>query len=130
MNTFCAVGRLATDVEARTTAKGTALASFRVAIPRRYKREGQPDADFFRVTAWGKQAEVINQYFSKGKQIAFTGRIEINKYTDKSGIEHSTPDITLETFDFIGPKDETATQVPLAIDDDFSLLAEGEDLPF
>ena len=74
MNKVIIVGRLTRDPDIRYTTN-SAMASFSVAVDRRFKQEGQPDADFPRVIAWGKTAEFIEKYFHKGMKIAIEGRI-------------------------------------------------------
>ena len=74
MNVVILVGRLTKDPELRTTGNGKSVTSFSVAVDRQFKQEGQPTADFFNVVAWGRQAEVINQYLRKGRENAVRGR--------------------------------------------------------
>ncbi|MCH4071932.1 single-stranded DNA-binding protein [Pseudoramibacter sp.] len=144
MNKVILVGRLARDPELRTTTTGKSVCSFAIAVDRRFKRDGQPTADFFNVTAWGKQGEVISQYLRKGRQIAISGRLQTRNYVAKDGSKRYTTDIVLEEFDFIGsrndavPSDQNTqpnnNSVSLDgsddIDDDFHLLADDDDVPF
>ena len=67
------------------SASQTAVARFSVAVDRRFKREGEPDADFFNCTAFGKQAEFIERYLHKGIKIVLSGRIQNDNYTNKEG---------------------------------------------
>lgn len=149
MNKVTLVGRLAKDPELRTTNTGKSVCSFSVAVDRRFKQEGQPTADFFTVTAWGKQGEVINQYMAKGRQIALSGRLQNRTYEDKEGIKRNVVDVILEEFDFIGSKSDDGTnrkesggmgnsqaeasgyqQDTLLGDDDFRMIADDDDVPF
>lgn len=149
MNKVTLVGRLAKDPELRTTNTGKSVCSFTVAVNRRFQREGQPSADFFQVTAWGKQGEVINQYMAKGRQIALSGRLQNRTYEDKDGIKRYVTDVILEEFDFIGSKNDAGSnrddsggmvngQAPasgyqqdmLLADDEFHLMADDADVPF
>lgn len=147
MNKVILVGRLARDPELRSTQNGTSVCSFAIAVDRRFKRDGQPTADFFNVTAWGKQGEIISQYFSKGRQIAISGRLQTRNYTAKDGTKRYVTDIILEEFDFIGNKGDAESTNKSAksaassknsevdldspeMDDDFSLLANDDDIPF
>jgi single-strand DNA-binding protein len=144
MNKVILVGRLARDPELRTTTTGTSVCSFAIAVDRRFKRDGQPTADFFNVTAWGKQGEVISQYLRKGRQIAISGRLQTRNYTAKDGSKRYTTEVILEEFDFIGSRNDAApvSQNPQPnnnsvsldgsddIDDDFHLLADDDDVPF
>lgn len=101
MNKVQLVGRLAKDPELRTTGTGKSVCSFSVAVDRRYKQDGQPTADFFSITAWGRQAEVIEQYLAKGQQIAIAGRLQSRSYDAKDGTKRYVTEIVLEEFDFI-----------------------------
>lgn len=106
MNKFIAMGRLAADPELKYTTgeNATAIASFRLAVDRRFKREGQPEADFFRCQAFGKIAETICNYLHKGSKILIEGRVEINSYTNKDGQKVYTTDVTVENFEFAESK--------------------------
>ena len=146
MNVVILVGRLTKDPELRTTGNGKSVTSFSVAVDRQFKQEGQPTADFFNVVAWGRQAEVINQYLRKGREIAVRGRLQTRNYTAQDGSKRYVTEVVLESFDFIGSRSDTGGQsyqrsaqpaaaaqtndIPLDIDDDFSLLAEHDDVPF
>ena len=145
MNKVILVGRLARDPELRTTTNGTSVCSFAIAVDRRLKRDGQPKADFFNVTAWGKQGEVISQYLRKGRQIAITGRLQTRNYTANDGTKRYVTDIVLEEFDFIGSRSDAGAPMNNSqpnnnnsvsldgnddIDEDFHLLADDDDVPF
>ena len=149
MNKVTLVGRLAKDPELRTTNTGKSVCSFTVAVNRRFQQEGQPSADFFQVTAWGKQGEVINQYMAKGRQIALSGRLQNRTYDAKDGTKRYVVDVILEEFDFIGSKSDAGGnreesggigngQAPasgyqqdmLLGDDDFHMIADDDDVPF
>lgn len=100
-NKVVLIGRLTRDPELRFTPNGKAVASFSLAVDRSFKREGQPEADFFRISVWGKQAENCANYLSKGSLTAVDGRIEINKYTDKDGQERTSVDVTANDVRFL-----------------------------
>ena len=102
MNKIMITGRLTRDPEIRYTTGDNALciAKMSIAVNRRYKREGQPDADFFNCVAFGKTAEVVDKYFKKGMKADITGRLENNHYTDTNGIKHYTEQISIEEIEF------------------------------
>ena len=81
------MGRLTRDPEVRYSqgASQTAVARFSVAVDRRFKREGEPDADFFNCTSFGKQAEFVERYLHKGTKILLSGRVQNDNYTNKDG---------------------------------------------
>ncbi len=87
MNKVILMGRFTRDPEVRYSqgASQTAVARFSVAVDRRFKREGEPDADFFNCTAFGKQAEFIERYMHKGTKVVLSGRIQNDNYTNKDG---------------------------------------------
>ena len=86
MNIVCITGRLSQDVTVRSTANGNTVANFNIAVQRQMKnKDGQYDADFFNVTAFGKTAEFAEKYLAKGVKIEISGSIQNDKWTDKEG---------------------------------------------
>ena len=87
MNKVILMGRLTRDPEVRYSqgASQTSVARFSVAVDRRFKREGEPDADFFNCTAFGKTAEFVERYLHNGTKIVLSGRIQNDNYTNKDG---------------------------------------------
>lgn len=85
MNKVILMGRLTRDPEMAysQSANVTAIARFSVAVDRKFKREGEPDADFFSCVAFGKQAEFIESYLHKGTKIVLSGRIQNDIYTNR-----------------------------------------------
>ena len=135
MNKVILVGRLARDPELRTTNTGKSVATFSLAVDRRFKQEGQPEADFHNIVAWGKQSETICQYLGKGRQIALTGRLQSRSYEAQDGTKRYVTEVVMEEFDFIGNKSDTASQNrPMKadedLDEDFHLMADDEEVPF
>lgn len=107
MNQVVLVGRLARDPDVRYNPNGTAVARFTVAVDRRFKREGQPEADFISCVAFGKQGEFIEKYFNKGKLIGLTGSIQTGSYTNKDGQKVYTTDVVADSVEFVGSKSES-----------------------
>ena len=87
MNKVILMGRLTRDPEVRYSqgANQTAVARFSVAVDRRFKREGEPDADFFNCTSFGRQAEFVERYLHKGTKVVLCGRVQNDNYTNKDG---------------------------------------------
>ncbi|MCP4651994.1 MAG: single-stranded DNA-binding protein [Candidatus Omnitrophica bacterium] len=116
MNKVIITGNLTRDPELRYTPQGTAIATFTVA-----NNEGSKEKKkvcFVEVTAWDKQAEFINQWFSKGKPILVEGRLQQDVWQDKdSGKNRSKIKITGQRFEFFGgsgeKKQETAEEISL-----------------
>ena len=87
MNKVILMGRLTRDPEVRYSqgASQTAVARFSIAVDRRFKREGEPDADFFNCTSFGRQAEFVERYLHKGTKVVLVGRVQNDNYTNKDG---------------------------------------------
>ena len=77
MNQLTIIGNLVRDPELRTTPQGKTVCSFDVAVKRDQKREGQPEADYFRVNAWNTLAEICSKYLVKGKKVMVCGPISL-----------------------------------------------------
>lgn len=84
MNRISLIGRLCKDPEVRYANNGTTIASFNFAVDRRFKKEGQPEADFFKCVAFGKQAEFVEKYLKKGTKMFISGEMQNNDY-EKDG---------------------------------------------
>lgn len=105
MNKVIMIGRLTRDPEVRYSADGqTAIARYTVAVDRRFKREGEPTADFINCIAFGKTADFAGQYFQKGTKIAITGRIQTGSYTNREGRKVYTTDVVVEEQEFAESK--------------------------
>ncbi|MFA5986622.1 MAG: single-stranded DNA-binding protein [Parcubacteria group bacterium] len=104
VNKAIIVGRLVRDPEMRTTQSGQTVANLSVATSTQWKDQGgqkQEKTEFHNVVAWGKQAEVIGQYFTKGQEIYVEGRLETRNWDDKdSGKKMYKTEIVLEKFEF------------------------------
>lgn len=120
MNINCLhlAGRLTRDVELKFLPKGTAVARVSVAVSRKFKGndgEWKEETAFVDVTAWGKQAEVVGQYFKKGSRIYLKGRLKTEKWNDKTtGEERSKLAVTMEEFEFVDGKSSSADSAPAA----------------
>ena len=80
MNKLTIIGNLTRDPELRTTATGVNVCSFTVAVNRRNRRDdqnGQPEADFFRVTAWRQLADICSKYLAKGRKVCVSGQLNL-----------------------------------------------------
>lgn len=110
MNKVILMGRLTRDPEVRYSqgANPTAIARFSIAVDRRFKREGEPDADFFNCTAFGKQAEFIERYLRKGVKIVTTGRIQNDNYTNKDGQMVYSVRVMVEEIEFAESKNASS----------------------
>lgn len=97
-------GRLTDDPELRHTGNGTAVASFTLACERDYKQDGKREVDFVPCVAWRNTGEFVSNYFRKGDMMAVSGRLQIRKYTDKTGNQRSIAEIIVDSAYFCGGK--------------------------
>ena len=105
MNKVILMGRLTRDPEVRYSQgqNSTAIAKFSIAVDRRFRRDGQPEADFFNCTCFGKQAEFVEKYLQKGTKVVTTGRVENDNY-EKDGVKHYNVQIMVEEIEFAESK--------------------------
>jgi single-strand DNA-binding protein len=109
MNKVVLVGRLTKDPELKfAQGTGTAVAHFTLAVNRRFKREGQPDADFIPIVVFGKTAENTANYMSKGKLISVSGNIQTSNYEAKDGTRRYVTDVIADEVDFLEWGDKAA----------------------
>ena len=119
------------------------IAKFSLAVDRKYKRDGEPTADFFNCTAFGKTAEFIEKYVGKGTKLLVTGRLQNDSYTNKDGVKVTRTEIVVNDAEFAESKavaestaQEAAAQVDAAVDqaetNDFMSIPDGleDELPF
>ncbi len=99
------VGRLTKDPDSRFTVEGKPVTKFSIAVDRDFKREGEPDADFFNIVTFGKVAEICRDYLNKGKQVLVEGRIQIRKYTTDEGVDKWSTEIIASSMKMLGKKD-------------------------
>jgi single-strand DNA-binding protein len=131
MNLVILKGRLTADPEIKSVgAKQTPKCDFTVAVNRRFEKD---KADFINCEAWGNTAEFISKYFSKGKEISFTGELHIDQY-EKDGEKRYATKIKVDVCEFCGGKadgDAPAAKTKTAkVDVDFEEIDDDDDLPF
>ena len=140
MNKVVLVGRLTRDPEVRYSQGDHATA---VAVDRRFKRDGEPTADFIPCVVFGRSAEFAEKYFRQGMRVSISGRIQTGSYTNKDGVKGYTTEVIVEEQEFAESRAESdanranfqhqAAPVPSAdAGDDFTNIADGidEELPF
>ena len=147
MNKVILMGRLTKDPEVRYSqgSTSTAVGRFSIAVDRRFKREGQPDADFFNCTAFGRTGEFVEKYLHKGTKVVVVGSIQNDNYTDNNGVQRYSVQIIVDEVEFAESKNANtegnggftggsgnAGSVLPAPGDGFNNVPEGieEDLPF
>ena len=122
MNHIHIMGRLTKAPEISSTTTGKTVAKFSVAVDRKYKKEGQQEADFFPCITFDKQAEFVERYLTKGTKVVVSGEMNLDK-VEKDGKKTTYPKIKVSEIEFAeSKKNETK--------DDFITVANDEELPF
>lgn len=102
MNKIQLIGRLTKDPELRYTNNQKAYVTYGLAVNRRFAKEGEQQADFLNIVAWGKTAEFCKNYFKKGQQIGLSGRVQTRNYEDKDGKRVYITEVIAEEVYFVG----------------------------
>ena len=134
-NKVILVGNLVADPELKATNNGVNVTRFRIAVGRRFAKEGQPKSDFFDIVAWRQTAEFVNRFFTKGKPILVSGSLQNRTWTDTEGNKHWATEIVADEVTFVeGKKDSsqsTDSDAPsYGIPDGFEYLSSDDELPF
>ena len=106
LNKCCFQGRFTRDPELRTTTSGKSVAGFSLAVERRYRKEGQTEADFLDFVAWDKTAEFICRYFAKGQMAVVEAHAQRRSYQDKNGNNRTVVEFLVDDICFCGPKSQ------------------------
>ena len=138
LNVAIIMGRLTRDPELRRTNSGKPVASFTVAVDRDYAPEGQEkETDFIDCVAWGKTAEFICKYFSKGQMMNLAGRIQTRTWEDKEGHKRKSTEVVIEEVYFCESKSQNSQKAnnpeigdPMAPLGFAALPGDDSDLPF
>ena len=108
-NRVTMMGRIANDLEVKTTQSGTNVLTFRLAVDRSYKdADGNRDTDFFNFVAWRSNADFIAKFFSKGRTILLDAEAQNRTYTDKNGAERLVTEFLVNKVYFTGEKANNA----------------------
>lgn len=109
-NKVIMMGRIVNDIEFKTTPTGVNVASFRIAVDRRFQQKGEErKSDFFNIVVWRQQAEFVNRYFSKGRMIMIEGELNTRNYTDKNGNPSTWYEIVADRVSFTGEKSQSGS---------------------
>lgn len=106
LNTVVLSGRLTKDAELRYTQSGNAVANFTLAVNRKFKSEGQPEADFINCVIWNKSAETLVNHTGKGSLIGVEGNIQTRSYEDSEGKMRYVTEVYVASFTFLESKKE------------------------
>ena len=102
LNHITIMGRLTRDPELRRTGSGIAVASFTVAVDRDFggRDGGEKETDFIDCVAWRQTGEFVSKYFTKGRMIVVSGRLQIRSWTDKEGNKRRTAEVVADNCYF------------------------------
>lgn len=131
------MGRIAHNLELKTTLGGLSVLSFRIAVERAYQAQGEErKTDFFNIVAWRSTVEFIAKYFSKGRMIMVEGELQTRQYVDKNGSTQNVVELVVSSAHFTGEKKEQAaaaappTSAPTQNNADFAETEIDDDYPF
>ena len=111
MNKVFLIGRLANDVEYRTTNSGTGVCQFRLAVNRRFvNQEGVREADFIPVVAWRQLADLCHKYLAKGRQCAVFGTLQTRSYDAQDGTKRYVTEVIADDVEFLGDSPQGSEQ--------------------
>lgn len=126
MNALHIIGNLTRDPETRTTTSGSTVCSFTVAVNRRKKVQGQPDADFFRVSAWNKLGENCQKFLAKGRKVCVVGSVTAHAYIQQDGKPAESLEVMANDVEFLSARGEGDT----GTDESGFIPVETDDLPW
>lgn len=133
MNKLTIIGNLTRDPELRTTPSGVNVCSFTVAVNRRNSRDGEPQADYFEVTAWRERGEICAKYLAKGRKVCVIGAVSVTTYTGNDGTTRAKMRVTADEVEFLSSgiqseKPETKVDQESGFEDVSTTL--DDELPF
>ena len=132
MNKVILIGRLIKDVETRV-AGSTKVGRYTLAVDRKFKKDGEPTADFLPCVVFGKSADFAEKYFKKGMKVSVIGSLRTGSYKNKDGQTVYTTDVMVEEQNFIESKAQNSPAAPTTSVNDFIPIGEtleDTDLPF
>ena len=113
MNRLTIIGNLTRDPELRTTPSGTNVCSFTVAVNRRGRRDAQnnqPEADFFRVSAWNQLGENCARFLAKGRKVAVVGPVSVRTYQGNDGQTHASLEVMANEVEFLSSRNDAESE--------------------
>ena len=111
LNTICLQGRLTADPELRTTATGSEVARFTLAVEEnRASQDGTRPTNFIDCEVWGNSASMVQKYFEKGQMMAVSGMLRVRAYKNKEGKTMKSVTVVCNNVNFCGTKTQTPTE--------------------
>ena len=115
MNKLTIIGNRTRDPELRTTSSGINVCTFTVAVNRRRSaNSNQPEADFFRVSAWRQLGENCQRYLAKGRKVAVVGAVSVQTYVGNDGTTRASLEVNADDVEFLSSRNEDAGYAPAA----------------
>ena len=131
MNKVILIGRIAGDLESRTTQSGIAQCSFRLAVQRRFANaQGVREADFFQIVCWRQTAEFAAKHLAKGRRVAVEGSLQTRSYDAQDGSKRYVTEVVADAVEFCDSKPEAAQSGAQAAQEGFAPLPDDDELPF
>lgn len=137
MNKLTIIGNLTRDPELRTTTSGVSVCSFTVAVNRKQSAQQrqtgqQPEADYFRVTAWRERGEICAKFLQKGKKVCVIGSVSVSTYTGQDGSTRANLELQADEVEFLSPRVSDPEPAPEQPRDEQTQMpiVETDDLPF
>ena len=136
-NKVILVGNLTADPELKQTPSGATTTTFRIAVNRKYSKEGNTSTDFFSIVAWKSTAEFVCKYFKKGSAILVSGPLQTRTWKDKDGGNRYATEVIADEVMFVDGKGENEAQKEPASFSaypkeapNFETIGNDENLPF
>lgn len=133
MNKVFLIGNLTADPQTKTTQSGISLCAFTIAVNRRQSANaGQPEADFFRISAWRQLGELCAKYLAKGRKVSVVGSVSASAYTAADGKARAALEVQADEVEFLSPKQESPAQAAPAqqVQQGFVKVDPRDELPF
>lgn len=125
LNRIALIGRLGRDPELKVTPTGKSVAEFSIGVNRQFDKNA---TDWFRVKCWGKTAEFVGEYLTKGRLVVVDGRMESRKYTDKDGNNREVWEVTADNVSGLDKPSESTGQSQSSdhdpVDDEYNPFAD------
>lgn len=109
LNRVILMGRVASEIEKKTTNSGISVVTIPLAVDRNYKQGDERQADFINCVFWRQSADALEKYSGKGRMIAVEGRLEIRKWEDKDGNKRNTAEVQVDNWYFADSKKDGAS---------------------
>lgn len=128
LNKIFLMGRLAGEIEKKTTNSGISVITIPIAVDRNYKNGDEKQTDFVPCVFWRQSADALEKYSGKGRMICVEGRLEMRKWEDKDGNKRTSAEVQVDNWYFADSKkdSQTSAEQPSA----FTEEASGGELPF